>query len=207
MPLSVYQCPSASKERTNSYRDGYGRSCYSGKYGSTILPRWIDGHTDAHWAGVVPAAIQGRSDNSRSKSSRPATTQTRHVYGTSTGLFSWNSMARIRDVTDGASNTTIAGERSKISGVGIWAGVVSNRFETDAVTDASHRSPINHSLTGYSSEHNGGVYVVLLDGSVRFVIDSIDSRADGTGVFQRIAGKSDGAATPSDAFTKGPKLF
>jgi len=94
----------------------------------------------------------------------------------------------------------MVGERARVSRWGIWAGVGANRFETDVVTDCSHQSPINKSFTGFSSNHRGGFYAALVDGSVAFVSDDIESTAEG-GVYQAIASAS-GNEVVGDVFTE-----
>ena len=69
------------------------------------------------------------------------------------------------------------------------------------VTDASFWSPINASFTGYSSEHSGGINALLCDGAIRFLTESIDSRA-ANGVFQNLADIQDGEVIPPTAWTE-----
>ena len=205
MALTVYQCPTDSEGSTNRFRGGYGRSGYTGSYGSVSPPRWSDGRVEAYWPGAVPAITYQLPSNRLLRQPVPGVADWRESqYGAFDGLFAWNSRVRMRDITDGPSNTMMVGERSKISQWGIWAGVGSNRFETDAVTSADHRSPLNRSLSGYSSPHKGGMYTALCDGSVKFISDEIDSKADGTGVFQAIASKNGNEVFPPDAFKRGP---
>ena len=75
------------------------------------------------------------------------------------------------------------------------------RFENDAVTDVSFASPLNKSLTGYSSPHNGGVNVGMLDGSVRFLGNKVDTKPDG-GILQRLGDRADNQEIPSGILTE-----
>ncbi|MEZ6043047.1 MAG: DUF1559 domain-containing protein [Planctomycetaceae bacterium] len=188
--VNVYLCPAdTDAPKTNPYRGGYGTSSYSGSLGTIAPNRWIDGRVEAYWPGAVTtyAALlrQGRPGKKTEEDKQlpgPASLP-EAMLGSPDGIFGWNISVRMRDISDGSSNTLMAGERSRMSGWGIWPGTGSNRFETDVVTDVSFQSPLNQSLTGFSSAHPGGLFVALCDGSVRFLSDEVDSRPEG-GVLQ-----------------------
>lgn len=69
-------------------------------------------------------------------------------------------------------------------------------MDNDAVTEFSHLSRINKSLPGASSFHPLGVNMLMCDGAVRFVSESIDSgpMTDGNPMrtLQALAGRGDG---------------
>lgn len=199
MGLELYLCPEdAGLPAENSYRGGYGRSSYSGNMGDLAPPRWADGRMEAFWPGAVATFPTGRT-NSQGVSRFAALNVADMSTFMPTGVFGWNSRFSIRDAVDGASHTICIGERSKISGWGIWPGVGSNRYENDVLTDVSYASVINSSATGFSSPHDGGVFVGLVDGSVRFLSNDIESRPNG-GVLQHLGNRADGAVIPPDAF-------
>ena len=108
------------------------------------------------------------------------------------GIFYMNSATRIRDITDGVSNTLAFTERTTVndsSGTNhigsIWAGVTpcaatTYQFENiryGLVQARTSWSMING--TGYqfgpSSLHVGGVHVLLADGAVRFASENMDA--------------------------------
>jgi prepilin-type N-terminal cleavage/methylation domain-containing protein len=117
------------------------------------------------------------------------------------GCFWENSNTKLADVTDGASNTMICIERDTQHGHmgGNWAGVgnprsVCNWHYTQYPVLHSARGTygeINRSDTrSAGSQHVGGCYILLGDGSVRFLSENIylatymnlASRADGNTV-------------------------
>lgn len=106
------------------------------------------------------------------------------------GMLYELSGTRLRDVTDGLSQTLMLGERvSQVSDPGVqpftaaWLGLVSE-IDTYVFTatphveaDALHR--VNLSLTSpgnFSSRHPGGAYFALGDGSIRFLNEMMDNR-------------------------------
>lgn len=73
-------------------------------------------------------------------------------------------------------------------------GLTKNRNENDAISDCSHHSLLNRSITSFSSSHQGLVQFALCDGAVRSVSEDIDSSKDeeNPGTFQKLAQKDDG---------------
>jgi len=193
--LECFHCPAEQNlPLTNPFRGGYGISSYSGCMGEIAPLRWSDGRLEAHWPGAAPTFNLWGMTKTRSEDLRPVTYNPYDGHDalnySSTGAFGWNRSTRYVNVPDGTSNTISFGERSKISGWGIWPGVGANRFESDTLTDVSFASALNNSLTGFSSAHEGGVHFAMMDGSVRFISNAIDSKPEG-GLLQFLGNRSD----------------
>ncbi|HVJ66723.1 MAG TPA: DUF1559 domain-containing protein [Caulifigura sp.] len=110
------------------------------------------------------------------------------------GIFYRDSSTRIRDVTDGTSNTLFIGERAYkvpgspfIAGAGTYIGVNNNEVVSSSTWGCAHAVtgsvafPINNSISdnfrvrhAFSSAHSGGAQFSLSDGSVRFLSQNID---------------------------------
>ncbi len=163
-----YLCPMDTTGPQNPFRGGFGASSYSGNFGPDLLPRWYESSAELFWPGAIAA---------------PTSTN---------GIFCVNSNTNFRDITDGLSNTAIVSERAARSGAGLWIGVRSNRGDNDAITDMNFLSGINKSYAGFSSRHEGAVTILICDGSVRLILDTIDSKADSTGTLQRLSDRRDG---------------
>lgn len=95
------------------------------------------------------------------------------------GIFGYNRKTKLRDITDGTSNTMMVSEA--VSGFDSWAaggpGTVRG-FET---------RPYINGPDGIGSQSPGGCNVLFADGSVRFISDSIDPET-----VERLAAMHDG---------------
>lgn len=167
MVIPSYLCPQDSTGEKNPFRDNVSTSNYSGNLGSEPLPRWYESSAEQFWPG---GAETPRESN---------------------GIFLVNGKIGMRNITDGSSNTVMISERSAYSGAGLWIGVRSNRDENDVMTDMNYITGVNKSYAGFSGRHDEALNMLLCDGSVRLVKDTIDSRPEG-GVLQALSTRAGG---------------
>ncbi|HTI51044.1 MAG TPA: DUF1559 domain-containing protein, partial [Planctomycetaceae bacterium] len=136
------------------------------------------------------------------------------------GLFYRDSVIRLVDISDGTSNTVMAGESNwRLTQVPRLYGTVEPT--TGTATGGSNRllshaewglnipatSPTNNLAESFSSLHAGGANFALADGSVRFISDRIQHTAFpwnaanpfdqnnggvGYGIYQRLFSRNDG---------------
>ena len=136
------------------------------------------------------------------------------------GIFFRNSRVGMKDITDGASQTMMAGERTRRIADATWTGVIPeatlctkpdwyvNECDPPNALVLGHTGPTpggdqwidtpNNRRSGpddYSSRHPGGANFVFADGSVRFVRDSIDPR-----VFSALSTRSRGEVVSADRY-------
>ncbi len=102
-----------------------------------------------------------------------------NVVCSSNGMFFHNSSIRIRDITDGTSNTLMNGERRYVEGAdlqGTWAGAVPDMEEGAAAVVGHASHPPNEGLHSedFGSRHTGGAHFILADGHVRFISENIN---------------------------------
>ena len=186
-PVATFRCPSDTGPDKNSARKitspgEPGLSNFVGNYTND------DGAVeDAGGGDMRPRAANSDTDRG--------------------GIFSRNSEVKIRDITDGTSNTIIVGERAwelplpsggkalcRAAIYGGSNGVNMNCGKSDAqsaavmaVTGAGINTvsvfgpnEVSHNQCAmtYSSRHEGGAHFLLCDGAVRFISENINHVPD-----------------------------
>ncbi len=125
-----------------------------------------------------------------------------------------NSRTKIRDITDGMSNTFLVGERVWEDKAAAWVGIRefngrwNNGHDGSMVAAFARGSKMNLGIlpvasVGFSSRHEGGGQFLMCDGAVRFVSENINFSDANTfsptpaitsnmGIYQRLGRMDDG---------------
>lgn len=181
--LTVFRCPTSTAPDQNDLADASLQTADTQKVGTSNYAANF-----GHSRGVGPFRVLPLADN---------------YTACYTGAFGFDTKTKIGDVLDGTSNTVAVGERAyRISGVDFYAAVwpgcsVGNRDNCVDQILVTLRGGMNAGPTQsdrqetFSSEHEGGAFVVLLDGSVRFISENIDFRTTTTPTEQNTNGPVD----------------
>jgi prepilin-type N-terminal cleavage/methylation domain-containing protein len=111
------------------------------------------------------------------------------------GVFFVNSSVRIRDFTDGSTNTFLVGENSRLDNFN-WASSARGSGSGSPGPITSCMDPINDPRDGnaladnhrtFVSRHEGGAHAVLGDGAVVFLSESMN-----VGIFRQLGARADG---------------
>jgi prepilin-type N-terminal cleavage/methylation domain-containing protein len=110
--------------------------------------------------------------------------------GAGNGILFRNSKIHLNRITDGTSNTLMVGERCSKLMKSTWTGSIAGMDEGPALVLGSADHPPTHPAAheeDFWSHHHHGVNVVLADGSVRWVSDTISEE-----VWQALATRAGG---------------
>ena len=124
------------------------------------------------------------------------------------GILGRDSRVRMANVTDGASNTLLAGEISKPGGDGAsWVRGIAFGTTTSAATGMSSSKNLNFGINvllttnsanqfndiSFSSYHVRGAQFVMADGAVRYLSDNVNSA-----VYKAAGSRDGGESLPLD---------
>ncbi len=210
-PLSSFRCPSDVAPGTNTTKvltdsGGTNRAVATSNYVAVNSSRRWHGtyapNNSGAWITGMGEGKIGQWGGAPDSNTSP------------NGIFWRNSNVRLRDVTDGASNTLLVGERSwELSNPtgakftcragAVYGTNITNEQASNAHGLGSTTGPLNFQSKEcsrtFSSLHDGGVQFVLADGSVRFISENIDQNSAYTGgtnavdsTLERLAARNDG---------------
>jgi prepilin-type N-terminal cleavage/methylation domain-containing protein/prepilin-type processing-associated H-X9-DG protein len=169
--LSTFRCPSdVGDNKFLNIDEDTGEGTF--EYATGNYPG-VWGTGDVHVCGTLPAGTQCRGD----------------------GAFYHNSVTRFADITDGLSQTFVAGERSSRLEYGTWVGTVPGIDCSPGRILGTALYPPNAGghTHDFSSQHPSGANFLLGDGSVRLISETIDMPVY-RGLITRSGGESVGSA-------------
>jgi prepilin-type N-terminal cleavage/methylation domain-containing protein/prepilin-type processing-associated H-X9-DG protein len=182
--LPVFICPSDAATPLNTHR-----KFSNGLYGNTsAATSSYVGVTGTRWSGAKQWVVNNTDPF---------------------GLLWPDSSVRIRDISDGLTNTLAIGERSWEDFAGVWIGT-RNYIDAGNVGQRMNLGIVSSKLNiggdegqaGFSSPHTGGAQFLFADGRVEFLSENIhfdntlanpaDLRSAPLGTYQRLGRRNDG---------------
>ncbi|QDT66713.1 DUF1559 domain-containing protein [Calycomorphotria hydatis] len=187
--VATFRCPSDSALKTNDFTQLKNSGVEMSYNGSTTentarkhLP--LTNYVAVHSIAASSPSNQWNCSNFR------------HAADSYYGVFGVNSRTRLKDITDGSSNTLLAGERSYgylyydandgyHGAAALYvSGLESTRsrpaFGSGAVNPFEPSASSNYSM-GFSSRHVGGAHFAVADGSVTFISENIEFVGESSG--------------------------
>ena len=128
------------------------------------------------------------------------------------GVFWPDSKCTEAHITDGTSNTILAGERSTDYWAGTWVGVRDFNSDGDnglrqvlGISDVKiNERNKEDGRRGFSSQHPDGAFFVFADGHVEFVAEDIEFEQDGSHVEGQGRENEDGPVPAAAAAQRRP---
>lgn len=172
----IYQCPSSPKTHSDHVDETLLNS------GTTVIGQMFAGHYLGNM-GPVGTGYSLLCKNPSSSGSAPNCNSSNEV--SNQGVLSANTKVRLRDVTDGTSNTIMVGE---LSTDGYPTGEAAPRAWSRGCAEHSCGMSKNVKFginiqgfvsgnfnnMSFSSMHKGGTQLLMVDGSVKFASENID---------------------------------
>ncbi|WP_459558579.1 DUF1559 domain-containing protein [Lacunimicrobium album] len=204
-PMALLNCPSDDGPNQNNYSLRMARA-----NNGSIYPVAKSNYVAVHHHGLATC----NNTSGRITSSNFLNLAGNEPYS---GMFSHNVSTRMHDATDGLSNTLLVGERAwqlTIPGAinvpraanqfissglqsGYSNGGMSSVFGTSVIginQSGATETLMRNTRQGFSSRHSGGGHFCLADGSVRFVMQSIqlNSSSSVDSLFESLVSRNDG---------------
>ncbi|MFN3161129.1 MAG: DUF1559 domain-containing protein [Rubinisphaera brasiliensis] len=203
-PINSYKCPSDTAPSTNDRRQ-LRRT--DGTFFSAATSSYVANNTSHKWHSG--GRLTGYTNRQGGAWSGPGANHEPN------GMFWRDSSVRMRDITDGTSNTIALGERAwelnnptgttyNCGSGNVFGADHRNEQLTIRANLAGGAVPINFTSGecsyGFASQHKGGAQFVLADGSVRFISENIDHQTEAAGssgsfngsTFEALLGRNDG---------------
>jgi len=149
---------------------------------------------DGYFCPSRPRPSRARSSDGESYGDYAGSTGTGHINSTDhdewVGMFNRDSNTKMRDITDGTSNTIAMGEKrtaqaSLTSPTYRWGYHASRGMNTHINIDFS--GAISDLNANFGSEHKGGAQFLFADGAVHFISENIYYE-----LYQNLGDKADG---------------
>jgi prepilin-type N-terminal cleavage/methylation domain-containing protein len=193
-PLAAFRCASDTAPELNDFNANSGTAAQSTNFGT--YTRQVSNGTANVSIATSNYVMSADTGDSVTPSVIAAT------YGPPLGMGWGDSRVRIRDVSDGMSNTIIVGERAWKKGTLMIGAANALGFSPAAATGSSANAQcracvaaigipywgINQTVInpddqsrGFSSNHTGGAHFLLGDGAVRFISENVDHKANSIG--------------------------
>ncbi|HWL10786.1 MAG TPA: DUF1559 domain-containing protein [Planctomicrobium sp.] len=184
--IQVFLCPSSMRETDQTVSGGQltNSDVYTMHYYGVMGPIGVNPLTEANYAAD---AVSSSGDN-----------PTGNGGFARQGVFYDLSSTRMRDITDGTSNTFGLGEISWNDATTVFRMWIRGTSSSAAASCKNVVYPINamgpasgnFNSISFGSQHTGGTHFGMCDGSVRFVSENID-----LGVYMGTASRNGGEVT------------